>query len=71
MESGMKNGIDFETVALDEAQFVDVMDTYIIWRLRDMLLMNMDVDEEKELVDAIKIVLAYMGEGNDRVVVVD
>jgi len=67
----MKNGIDFETVALDEAQFVDVMDTYIIWRLRDMLLMNMDVDEEKELVDAIKIVLAYMGEGNDRVVVVD
>ena len=67
----MKNGIDFESVALDEAQFVDVMDTYIIWRLRDMLLMNMDVDEEKELVDAIKIVLAYMGEGNDRVVVVD
>jgi hypothetical protein len=71
MESGMKNGIDFESVALDEAQFVDVMDTYIIWRLRDMLLMNMDVDEEKELVDAIQVVLAYMGEGNDRVVVVD
>jgi hypothetical protein len=67
----MKNGIDFESVALDEAQFVDVMDTYIIWRLRDMLLMNMDVDEEKELVDAIQVVLAYMGEGNDRVVVVD
>ena len=67
----MKNGIDFETVALDEAQFVDVMDTYIIWRLRDMLLINMDVDEEKELVDAIQVVLAYMGEGNDRVVVVD
>jgi hypothetical protein len=67
----MKNGIDFESVALDEAQFVDVMDTYIIWRLKDLLLMNMDVEEEKELVDAIKIVLAYMGEGDDRVVVVD
>lgn len=67
----MKNGIDFETVALDEAQFVDVMDTYIIWRLKDMLLMNMGIDEEKELVDAIKIVLAYMGESDDRVVVVD
>jgi hypothetical protein len=71
MESGMKNGIDFETVALDEAQFVDVMDTYIIWRLKDMLLMNMGIDEEKELVDAIQVVLSYMGEDDDRVVVVD
>lgn len=67
----MKNGIDFETVALDEAQFVDVMDTYIIWRLKDMLLMNMGIEEEKELVDAIQVVLAYMGEDDDRVVVVD
>jgi hypothetical protein len=59
MEDSVMNGIDFDQEG--ESLFVDVMDKYVIWRLKD--LSERDEDYDEELADvraAAKTLLEFM-----------
>jgi len=54
------SGIDFEVLAESEAQWVDVMDGYVIWRLR--YIHDCTSIEDEDVSRACKLLISYMEE---------
>jgi hypothetical protein len=59
MEDSVMDGIDFDEEG--ESLFVDVMDKYVIWRLKDLSELDEDyVEELAEVRAAAKTLLEFM-----------